>query len=68
MVELIGGEKKKTNKHKTHKHFSDSHCRTIVPGKNRYYGVPQKTASLSQGTGPRLSKGRFLFVPDTAPP
>ena len=56
---------RKTNKHKTYKHFSDGPCGTIVPrdepppvpGTNgtkwRFYcGIQQKTADLSQGRVP----------------
>ena len=58
-IALFGGEKK-TNKHKTHKHFSDGPCETIVPGAKPHLSQGQtgqsgdfvefnKTAGLSQG-------------------
>ena len=76
---LENWEQKKTSKQKTHKHFSDGPCGTIVPGtivpsvpatngtKWRFYcGIKQKKAGLSQGRVP-FCPGT-LFVPDTVPP
>ena len=82
----LGG--KKTNKQKTHKHFSDGPCGAIVPGTNPHPSqgqtgqngnftvefnrerpvCPRDGSHFVPGTGPGLSQGRFLFVPNTVPP
>ena len=68
---------KKANKQKTHKHFSDGPCGTIVPGTNptRPRDRWDKMAMLLwnstengrfvPGTGPNLSQGGVPFVPGT---
>ena len=78
----------KTNKHKTHKHFSDGPCGTIVPGTNPHPSqgqtgqngdftvefnrkrpiCPRDVSQFVPGTGPGLSRGRFLSVLNTVPP
>ena len=82
----IRGEK--TNKQKTHKHFSDGPCGTLVPGTNPHPSqgqtgqngdftvefnrkrpvCPRDGSQFVLREGPRLSQGRFLFVPETVPP
>ena len=67
------GANKKNNKHKTHKHFSDGPCRTIVPGTNRNPSQGQskrnKMANSTEdgrfvpGTGPNLSQGWVPICP-----
>ena len=72
-------EQKKTNKQKTHKHFSDGPCGTIVPGTNPHPSQGQTgqngdfTVELNRErpvcprTGPILSRGGVPFVPRTVP-
>ena len=71
-----GGGGKKTNKQKTHKHFSDGPCGTIVPGTNRHPSQGQtgqngdftvelnrETAGLSQGQVPHFVPGKGPICP-----
>ena len=73
---------RKTNKQKTHKHFSGGPCGTIVPGTNPHPSQGQTgqngdfTVELNRkrpvcrfvpGTGPNLSRGGVPFVPGTVP-
>ena len=71
---------KKTNKQKTHKHFSDDSCGTIVPGTNPHPSQGQtgqnsdftvqfnrKRHWFVPGTGPNLSLGGVPFVPGIVP-
>ena len=70
---------KKTNKQKTHKHFSDGPCGTIVPGTNPHPSQGQTgqnsdfTVELNRERpvfprdGYHLSRGGVPFVPGTVP-
>ena len=63
---------KKTNKHKTHKHFSDGPCGTIVPGTNPHPSQGQTgqngdfTAELNRER-PVCPRDGSHFVPGTGP-
>ena len=72
-------EQKKTNKHKTHKHFSDGPCRTIVPGTNPHSSQGQtgqngdftvefnRERPVCPRDGSHFVPGRVPFVPGTVP-
>ena len=62
-LKLFGGEK---NTQKTHKHFSDNPCGTIVPGTNPHPSQGQ-TGRFDPRTGPNLSRKGGPFVPGTVP-
>ena len=69
----------KTDKLKTHKHFSDGPCGTIVPGTNPHPSQGQtgqnsdfivelnRERPVCPRTGPILSRGGVPFVPGTVP-
>ena len=77
-IQMFGGEKR-TNKQKTHKHFSGGPCGTIVPGTIPHPSQGQTgqngdlTVELNRkgrfvpGTGPSLSRGGVPFVPGMVP-
>ena len=66
------GGRKKNNKHKTHKHFSDGPCGTIVPGTNPHPSQGQTgqtghfTVELNRKRPACLWDGS-RFVPGTLP-
>ena len=66
------GAKKKTNKQKTHKHFSDRPCGTIVPGTNPHpsQGQTGQNGDFTVGLNrkrPVCPRDRSQFVPGRDP-